>query len=128
MEKPSKNLDKLMHQLIKDAGVEKPSSGFKNRVMESIAAQSIPQKSYEPLISKRAWVAIALVIVVGIVIMYLLPSENSVMENLGVSLKFDVDFDLPKFQISKTFTYAIGFLALFLIQIPFLKRYLLGKN
>jgi hypothetical protein len=128
MEKPFKDLDKKTAQLFKDAGLEKVSPHFKNKVMDAITVRPAPQKIYQPLITKQMWLLIAAGVAIIFLAVYLVPTESNTFKNPGLLINLDLDIEMPKFHISRIFTYAIGFLALFLIEIPFLKRYLLGKS
>ena len=118
-------MDRSTRKLLQEAGLEKPSIGFKNRVMDVIVAQTEMQSVYRPLISKKSWFMVAVVSIICVAVFYYIPMESgTALESLGISQKMDIDYSLPNLEISKTTMYAIGFMALFLIQIPFLKRYL----
>ncbi|GAA4270973.1 hypothetical protein U6A24_03655 [Aquimarina gracilis] len=120
---------KDIEQLVKEAGLNQPSSVFSKNVMSQIGA--ITQKKqivYTPLISKKTWIIIAvllLVLVLGIA--FLSDSNTSILNTLDLSfLKLDtikINNPLAGFKFHKTTVYGILFLtALFFIQIPILKR------
>ncbi len=128
MEKPSKDFEEFTQKMIREAGVSKPSPDFTDRVMEAIAAKTVHAKVYRPLIARRTWNLLAIIAIVGLIGVYFLPvASNPFFENLEISQKIGFNFSFPEFKTSKTFTYALGFLALFLVQIPFLKHYVLKR-
>lgn len=126
MDKPSKHSEDLLKKMIKDAGLSKPSSNFAQSVLASIQTNRKAQTIYSPLLSKKVWIVLLVIIIIGLIGIYFLPftDDQSLMEKAGLSNSFDLPLSLPDFKISRTLTYAIGFMALFLIQIPFLKRFL----
>ncbi len=127
MEKQSNNIDKITKNIIKDAGLHLPSSSFLTNVMEAIETQSISQPVvYKPLISKAIWILLFTLTIVALVLLFIFPvfSETSLFSQLTIPEEFNFEFNLPEMNLSKTTIYGIGFLALFLIQIPFLKRQL----
>ena len=125
MEEPFNKQDKILRDLLQESSLEKPSLDFSKAVMEKIQAKS-PVTAYKPLISKRSWGWIALVFLIASVGLYFYPESNwidldrgFVVEKLSGTTTF-----FPNVEISKTTLYAVVFLALFFIQIPFLKRFL----
>jgi len=60
------------------------------------------------------------------VLLFIFPvfSETPLFSQLTIPEGFNFEFNLPEINFSKTTIYGLGFLALFLIQIPFLKRQL----
>lgn len=115
MEKLS-NEEVLTRKLIKSAGLEKPSAAFSANVLKAIAAKKVVRE-YKPLISVNVWIALAGVLVISMIGLYLLTSAQTLTLEFGY-LK---GLEFPKLQLSRTMTYAIGFVALFFLQIPFLK-------
>jgi hypothetical protein len=141
MEKQYNDMDKFTHKLLQEAGLEKPSMGFTNSVMDVIISQVETQSIYRPLISKKSWGMVAIISLICLIALYFIPTQGgSILESFGISQKLDLSFNLPNkdsldlsfnlpnLEISRTSIYAIGFMALFLIQIPFLKRYLESEN
>ena len=126
MDKPSKKEELFIKKIVKEAGLSKPPFDFTQRVMTVISAQKATQSVYQPLISKRTWGIVAVVATLCVFLIWMIPIEN---ESYFSALKLHerLQFSLPHFELSKTLTYAIGFMALFLLQIPFLKNYL-GKQ
>ncbi len=105
-----------MKRLINDAGLEKPSANFSANVMKAIAVKKVVRE-YEPLISKRGWLVLSVSLFLTVVGLYFF--------NSGYQIKIDFSYfnniSIPTIELSRTMSYAIGFIALFFLQIPFLK-------
>ncbi len=125
MEKPSKKVDSYTENLIKEAGLQQPSTDFFANVMNAVEAEKASQPIvYQSLISKQMWriLLVASVVVIGFLLLFPSSSETIIsLPNLHLE-KFS--FHLPELHFSKITIYGLGFLGLFLIQIPFLKRQL----
>jgi len=106
--------------LIKEAGIEKASQDFFSNVMKGIEAKPKKVLSYEPLISPTAWGMLFIASVVAILGLVFLTTDFSMNWNFG----FMRYISIPKIQLSTTMLYAIGFLSLFFLQIPFLQNYM----
>ena len=122
MEKPfNEKNDKLKHWM-QELPLESPSSDFTSKVMGRIHAKSVVTE-YRPLISKTAWIIIGLLFLGALIWLYLNPSSNMLPQE-QLSILDGVQFKNPfeALQLSRTTIYAIAFLALFMVQIPFLKR------
>lgn len=127
MEEPSRHLDQNTATWIKEAGLEKPSHQFSAQVMQRIEAKSTPVRATS-LIPRWGWLLIAASLVGAMVFLFVSPpSQPGVIEGLLAQESVEVSNPLKGITLPKTFFYGIGFLALFLIQIPFLKRQL-SKN
>ena len=127
MEKQSKNIDTITRDIIKDAGLHQPSTAFLSNVMNAIEIEKARVTlAYKPLISKMWWMILLAFTVVVLVLLFSFPvfSETPLFSQLTIPEGFKFEFNLPEMNLSKTTIYGIGFLALFLIQIPFLKRQL----
>jgi hypothetical protein len=127
MEEPYNKQDEILKKLVKEVPLEKPSLDFATKVLQQIEKQKA-SNSYRPLISKTGWATITAIFILGIVWIYFNPASN--MYNLATtsfSEKMNFKNHFEGFVLSKTTLYAIGFMALFLLQIPFLKR-ILEKN
>ena len=60
-------LDKLAKKVIKSSKLESPSLDFTANVMQEIEASQVSHITvYKPLISKRAWFVIAILIIGGL--------------------------------------------------------------
>ena len=129
MEEQFKNIDRLTRKLVKEAGTYKPSPDFLHNVMTTVNAKVADQKVYQPLISKKVWRIISILAIISLIALYFYPATgNSYINefNLAEKLSFNNPFTNPFAGItfSKTIIYGIGFLGLFLIQIPFLKSFM----
>lgn len=124
MEEQFKNIDRLTEKLVKDAGIHKPSANFLTDVMSAVNKTAIKQE-YKPLISRSTWFIIATLFAVSFVTLYFYSSpELSILQDLNLFEKLSFEIPTSEFQVPKTMVYAIGFLGLFLFQIPFLKNYI----
>ncbi|UJH92561.1 hypothetical protein LZ575_08805 [Antarcticibacterium sp. 1MA-6-2] len=118
MEKRSRE-ELLMQKMMKDAGLEKPSIDFSANVMKAIAVKKAVFE-YKPLISRQAWTIIFSIIGIAFFGFYQMNTGYSLISNF--SLPDFNSFSVPKIELSQTMTWAIAFVALFLLEIPFLKR------
>lgn len=123
MEEQFKNIDRVTKKLLKEAGTHKPSSNFLSNVMTGVEQTAI-KKAYQPLISRPAWLVIGVlsVILIAVLTAYPVP-QISFISDLQISEKLGLQNPFSGIEFSKTTVYAIGFLGLFLVQIPFLKHY-----
>lgn len=112
----------MLKQWMQELPLESPSSDFTTKVMGQIRGKSLVTE-YKPLISKTAWVIIGLLIIGAVLWLYFNPSSNMMPEE-QLSILDGLQFKNPfeALQLSRTSLYAIAFLALFIVQIPFLKR------
>lgn len=123
MEEPSKNIEEITREWVKEAGIQQPAAGFVNGVMSFIEAKAAPNKGYQPLISLRGWGVVSMVFLAAIVLLLLFPIGGvNYFENMDIPNFSEVKNPFAGLEVSKTMIYGFGFLALFLIQIPFLKR------
>ena len=116
--------DALTRKYMNEAGIDKAPVGTYDAIMKQIEELNLYSLKYKPLISRKGWVLISLFVLVFFVGIFWVPIERFYLNNLpelGISNLFDSLGDL---EISKITIYAIGFLGLFLIQLPFLKRIL----
>ena len=110
----------FIKNLIKGVGREKPSQEFFSNVMTGIEAKPKRVLVYEPLISTTTWMVLGVASVISIIGLIFLATDFSMNWNFSFMRYFSV----PKLQISSTMLYAIVFLSLFLVQIPFLQKYM----
>ncbi|NND63120.1 MAG: hypothetical protein HKN48_07975 [Flavobacteriaceae bacterium] len=127
MEKQFDHLEEFTKKVMKESGLEQPSKGFAASVMNKIIEEG-KTVTYTPLISKRGWFIAAILIIACASLFFFLPeTEASFITKLPKpELSFAGTF-FKDLELSKTMIYGIGFLALFLVQIPFLKRLLEEK-
>lgn len=102
--------------------LEQPSSDFTQKVMQQVWKRAA-RSAYRPLISKTAWWIIGAIFLTGTLWLFYHPGTTLIDSN-AISWKDQFQFNNPfeKLIVSKTTLYAIGFMALFVFQIPFLKR------
>ncbi len=122
MEKQFNREDELIKRLLNEAGTEKPSAGFKSRIMKTVEARDAEIKPYEPLISKTGWTSIVVISVLSLTGLSFLYADISLFNDL--SFDFPLFINMPEINLSRTMQYAIAFVALFFLQVPFLKRFL----
>ncbi|MCF6307932.1 MAG: hypothetical protein L3J09_08250 [Flavobacteriaceae bacterium] len=125
MEKPSKKIESFTGNLIKEAGLQQPSVDFFANVMNAVEIEKIQKPIvYQSLISKQTWIILLVASVIVTGLLFIFPSSSETIVNLP-NLNFEkLLFQLPELHFSKITIYGIGFLGLFLVQIPFLKRQL----
>ena len=122
MEKQFNREDRLIKKLLNEAGTEKPSADFKSKIMMKVEARNVPIKPYAPLISKSVWFALGGVLIAAMIGLYIINSEQA--------FSFEYNFDylnsvrIPAIDLSRTMQIAIAFIALFFLEVPFLKRFL----
>lgn len=124
MEEQFKEIDRITKKLVTEAGTHKPSAQFLETVMNAVSQEKVIQP-YKPLISKTAWLFIGIGFFVMMLALYSVPSgQLSFLKEINFSANFRVKNPFSEVKITKTAVYGIVFLGLFLIEIPFLKRYL----
>jgi len=124
MEEQFKHFDKKIQKLIKEAGTYKPSANFLSNVMSTVESKATRQV-YKPLISRTSWFLIGGLLAAWMVVFYLYPSSySSIFKDFNLTEKLTVENPFTEVKFSKTLMYGLGFLGLFLVQIPFLKRYM----
>ena len=120
MEKQFNREDRLMKKLLNEAGTEKPSGDFKKKIMMRVEARNATITPYEPLISKSAWITIGIAAVLSIAGLSYLYADISLANH--IDFEFLRSLKIPKLDLSRNMQIAIAFVALFFLQIPFLKR------
>ncbi len=128
MEKPFDTSEEQTRKLIKSGGLHTPSTNFSNSVMKVIEARKVIALCYKPLISRKIWIGIAFVAAGIVAFFFLFPTLQS-FQFIPSEFIEKLSFTIPSytFHFSKTVLYGISFLALFIIQIPFLKHLLSEK-
>ena len=123
MEKRFENIDKKTQGLIKDGGLHKPSDNFVVNVIEAVSTLEIKQEVFKPLISKKGWMLLILFSIAIIIILTIFPNNDySFLSSYEFFQKPIFNISIPELKLSKEMIYGIGFLGMFLLQIPFLKR------
>jgi hypothetical protein len=125
MEEQFKKEDRIIRKLVSEAGLEQPGPDFKSALMDQIRQRASEKLQYTPLISKKGWWLLGVLIVLTIVLLYFIPIDNTT-SIFKIPLN-DLGSMIPEFRFSKTFMYGTIFLGLFLFQIPLLKKYIEPK-
>ena len=120
--------DALARKYVNEAGIDKAPQGTYDAIMKQIEALNAYSISYKPLISRKGWFLIATFVLIFFVGLFWVPIERFYLDNLPEMSSLKISEVLAKLELSKTTLYAIGFLGLFLIQLPFLKRVLDSKK
>jgi len=129
-ENKEENLEKFIDKLMEYDRLEHPSSNFVNQVMKQVEVLGEKKITvYKPLISKRAWFAMASLLVVMVAYLYTTsePSQSSWLTSLNFDTIFNTNFSNPlsKLKFSNYTVYAVVFFAVMLsIQVPLVKQYL----
>ncbi len=117
---------KDIKHLVKEAGLEHPSSGFLKNVMSEVEVSSQKTLAYKPLISKNAWIIIGLIALAVLFGFAFLPGTNeSVLSARDYPLLNTISIKNPLsgFVLPKTSVYGILFLGiLFFVQVTLLKK------
>ncbi|MGB5236045.1 MAG: hypothetical protein WBM43_13145 [Flavobacteriaceae bacterium] len=132
-----KKADEFISKLMAEAGPDKPSDRFTQSIMEKIGQEQSHSSVtlYKPLISKKAWLPISIVIF-GICFIFLKGDWKKEWLELPVPFldeiaglfqpdRFDALIIMDSINIYHTVLYALLILSIFFyIQIIYLKRYL----
>lgn len=114
--------DAQTRKYLNEAGIDKAPEGTYAAIMDQITALNAYSITYKPLISRKGWLLIIVALALFLVGVFWVPIEKFYLNNIPQLGSFD-EF-LKQLQVSDTTLYAIGFLGLFLLQLPFLKRLL----
>ncbi|WP_405205642.1 hypothetical protein [Aquimarina sp. LLG6339-5] len=115
-------------RLVKEAGVENPSVDFLQNVMHNVSVENTSSNKplvYQPLISRKAWVVIGLIVIGVLISLPFLSDGTWALRKFDFPLFSLRDFKNPfaDFRLHATTTYGIIFLAiLFTVQITVIKR------
>ena len=125
-------LDKLAKKVVKSSKLESPSMDFTANVMQQVEASQISHITvYKPLISKRAWFVIALLIIGGLSYSIFGGLQStSLLESVDLSIISDnqVTNAISGITISKILAYVLGVGGLFWIAQISLTKHLLDKR
>ena len=125
MNKNDKYIDDFTKNMIKEVELDTPSSAFLDNVMNKISIKPEQEFVYKPLISKKNWYSIFLIIVIISFILYLFPFVNeSYITNWNYSFRFSFSQFIPNISFSKSIIYVIGFLIIFFVEIYYLKLFI----
>ncbi|NQX78704.1 hypothetical protein [Gilvibacter sp.] len=120
--------DALTRKYMNEAGLDPAPEDTYMAIMDQITALNTYSLAYKPLISRKGWALILGGFVLFLIGIFWLPIERFYLNNLPELTSFNLSEYLSGIQMSSTTLYAIGFLGLFLVQLPFLKRLLDSKK
>ena len=128
-ENADKYLDELSRKVMSQSTVEQPSFDFTKSVIaqiENIGTSTVT--TYTPLISKRIWVVIGLILasIFGVAIFGTSEENNSWLSHLRLDKlsEYSIQSPLSNFEYSQTMIYALMLFAIMMcVQIPILKHY-----
>ena len=84
--------EKYIKSLMQEGGTEQPSSHFTTNIVEAINAQATSSSfAYKPVISKKAWIILAVVgLAIFLYLLFLNPSSGEGLSLYGYSLNLDL--------------------------------------
>lgn len=120
MDKKNKGSD-LVRRMMKSHEITAPSADFTGKVMNNIAVGQKRNYAYSPLITKKGWAVLALLLV-GLISYLIIYRDLATPSWFGY---LDIPFDfLAENEFSGTFVYATLILGLCLfVQIVFIKNH-----
>ncbi|MES2812899.1 MAG: hypothetical protein V4670_10560 [Bacteroidota bacterium] len=125
-----KNIEKLIDHLMKDSTLESPSFDFTSKVMSQVTATKMSNvTTYQPLISKQAFIAIfiGLTAVIAYVLLNSTAASNNGLMNLNYNILSNYN-PVKSLRFSSITTYTVVLTTIMLcIQIPLLKNYYESK-
>ena len=122
MKENDKNVEQFIEKVMKETSLETPSFDFTSKIMAQVSVlEQNKVKEYKPLISKKIWFSIFVVLVA--MVFYSIFANNE-------KTQFDIDFSakisslIPTIHVSDVTTYSVLIVTLMvLIQISILKNY-----
>lgn len=125
MEQSKHTWDSASKKVLNEAGLEKAPEDVMTNIMAAIAKAGVHHIQYKPLISKKTlWFVLLGAIALFVILVLSVPIDKYYMDGVDLSFGERVTAALGSIKFSKTVVYGVGFLGLFLIQIPLLKRML----
>lgn len=124
-----KEIDKLVHKMMKKATLESPSFDFTAQIMEQVSSLKQSQATiYEPLISRKAWILICtgFATLMGYVLLGTQQELTSWDHFLDLNTFANDAFSiaLHRFFFSNVMLYSLVFLSIMvLVQVSFLKMF-----
>ncbi|WP_299245649.1 hypothetical protein [uncultured Aquimarina sp.] len=115
---------KDIKRLVKEVGTEHPSVDFLKNVMSEIKIASVNKSiTYQPLISKKTWLVMGILIIGLLISLPFFSEEASILDKVDFSFLNGFKSPFAGFKLHSATTYGIIFLAvLFMVQITVLKR------
>ncbi len=121
--------DDFLKEVFKEQGLEQPSTSFLDGVMDAVALQN--KRSHQPLISKKGWIGVVVMLVVLIAMSFFSTTNTSYLKAISFSKIEIPKFQIPTFNIS--FADSLGIsngvslgivlaISLLMVQLYFLKN------
>jgi len=129
-EHTEQQLDKLAKKVMQSSLLESPSLDFTANIMAKVEASATSNITvYKPLISKRVWLLISILVIGGLSYGVLGNDLNGLglfdTIDLSIISNNKITEAISGITFSKTLMYAVGLCGLmFFIQIPMMKHYL----
>ena len=128
------HIDAFLKKHVQEIPLESPSSGFTKNLMEQITVETSNVTKYVPLISKKGWSIIGLIIVIFSTIAIFIPFQKEEASLLDKIPEIPIDFSFltnisfsglyEALSISNTTLYImLLFSILFFVQAFYLKGY-----
>ena len=128
------HIDAFLKKHVQEIPLESPSSGFTKNLMEKITVETSNVTKYVPLISKKGWSIIGLIIVIFSTIAIFIPFQKEEASLLDKIPEIPIDFSFltnisfsglyEALSISNTTLYImLLFSILFFVQAFYLKGY-----
>ncbi|MBT8310207.1 MAG: hypothetical protein HKO72_01890, partial [Flavobacteriaceae bacterium] len=115
-DKANNQIEKLADRLMKESSLESPSMDFTSQVMAKVDALAKSDvTAYRPLISKRVWTIVAIVMIASVVyLMFNGANEESILASVDLSVLSENKLTnaFSGLNFSRTIAYAVGILAL----------------
>ncbi|MDC8006264.1 hypothetical protein POV27_19580 [Aureisphaera galaxeae] len=124
MDKLSKKEEEILQKWMDEVALESPSASFTDRIMEVVEQKKVVKPLYKPLIGKKGWLLVAAIFVSCMGLLYFFPIAETPYLDALAEKSAQLKNPFEGLEISRTALYSIGMLALFLIQLPFLKSYI----
>lgn len=122
MDIKDKYIDQYTKELVKDAGLESVSPIVLDNIMKTISVSSVSKFSYEPLISKKAWMFILISIVLLFSILFLFPVvDKFYINDWNLLDSFSSRISAPKISIPYGAIYLVPFVIILFVQILYIK-------
>lgn len=121
-------LDSFAKKQLKELSLDSPSKGFTNAIMSTITAKEAKKVIvYQPLISKKVWLGIA-VLIVGVFFIPFQTQEDSILKKVSLDLSFldriNVSGMFDGLAVSSTTFYAVLLFSIMIaVQIFYIKGY-----
>lgn len=128
----NKELNEFIKKSVKELGFEQPPANFTDKVLSKIkaSAEQLSPMVYQPVLSKRAWAGI--LIMVALVFSYLIfldpELEAGWLSRLNTLTAFDWSGSLPDIAVSNTFVYGLLIGAFFVVVQVFMIKHFFDRR